>query len=167
MSNESVLNAFPGASASASDSASITIPSFDGVDSKTYYLPPGEYRAKVSGFKQDVSQSGNKMLVFSFDVSGPSGTLKDRRFFCPITANALWKLKRTCDALGIPEGSISVKSVIGRECMVNIADDGESDNGDKRCKVTSCNPIAAKSPSPSAGFGTRLPPGPEDDDIPF
>ena len=139
MSNKSVLNAFGGAGRSGSG-AKITIPSFNNVKQDVKYLPPGKYQAKVSKFKQDVSGAGNEMLVFEFDVKAPNGVLKGRRLFCPLTANALWKLHRVCDALGIDSGEVDVSDVIGRKCMVNIVDDGQNDNGDKYCKIASCAP---------------------------
>jgi hypothetical protein len=146
------MNPFAGGNA-AGTGATIRIPSFDNVEVKINYIAPGSYRAKLRSIKQDVSKAGNDMIVFSFDVTGPSGVLKDRRLQCPLTANALWKLARTCGALGIPEGDISTEKYAGKaECMVNIIDDGHAvdDPGTKYCKIQSCDPLPADAPTPSA-----------------
>jgi hypothetical protein len=182
MSNDSVrkeLNAFNGSGASPGGS-SITIPDFSGVEVKVFHAPPGAYPGKVIGFAQAVSQSsGNPMLVFEFEVDVGGGKVLKRKFYHPLTSNSLWKLARTCGALGIEPGSISVDKVIGLECMVNIID-GDDYDGKPTSDIDSCDEMTEESSreittagpvfsvDTKSGFGGQpMPPGPEDDDIPF
>ncbi len=168
MSNNTVLSQFgtPNGAADAGG-GTITIPDFSDVEVKVHYAPPGQYPAKVTGFKQDVSRAGGAMLVFEFDVTTPSGVINGRRFHCPLSTNVLWKLKRTCGALGISPGAIKVSEVMGKQCMVNIVDDGHdvNDPAKKYCAVHSCDPMPAGGAPPS-GSGPSLP-APPDDDLPF
>lgn len=139
------MNAFNGTGASPGGST-ITIPDFSGVEVKVFHAPPGPYPAKVIGFVEAVSQSsGNPMLVFEFEVSVGGGKTLRRKFYCPLTSNSLWKLKQTCDALGIEPGAIAVDKVIGLTCMVNLID-GDDYNGSPTSDIESCDQLSEATP---------------------
>lgn len=173
MSNANVLNAFNETGASPGGS-SVTIPDFSNVEVKVFHAPPGAYPAKVIAFAQAVSQSsGNPMLVFEFEADVGGGKVLKRKLYCPLTSNSLWKLKQTCGALGIEPGAIAVDKVIGLECMVNLID-GDEYEGNPTSDIGSCDEMteesarSAQTVDTTDGFGNQpMPPGPEDDDIPF
>lgn len=163
MSNANVLNAFSGNGASPGGS-SITIPDFSGVEVKVFHAPPGPYPATVVSFSEGRSQAGNNMLIFEFAVDVGGGKTLKRKFYCPLTSNSLWKLKRTCDALGIPPGPIDVGKVVGLECMVNLLD-GEPYDGRPTSEIDSCDEMTEESARTVTTTGPAFPV--VEEDIPF
>lgn len=135
--------------------ASFVIPNMDHIEDKATYTPPGLYPATVTGFRIMQSQAGNQMLEFTLSVHTQNGDLK-KRFFCPTSSNALWKLKKIARALSLAQGSIDANLVIGRKCTANIIDDGEY-QGNPDCSIEMITP-----PSNVAGLTTT-----GDDQVPF
>ena len=116
---------------------SITIPNMDNVEVKVTKVAPGQYPAKLLDVNQGTSQTGNPKLTFVFEVTTAQGRTMKSSLFCSITPSALWKLKRTTEALGIPSGSMDVAEMVGRKCMVNMVD---SDDG-KFSNIAGCDPM--------------------------
>lgn len=90
-------------------------------------VPEGDYVVKVKAVKQDTSQSGNPMLVWTF--TGVDGKLKGRDIIdrTTLTEKSLWKLRDLLEAMGVKVPKrvvdIPVKKLIGKELGVTLFDD--------------------------------------------
>ncbi len=101
---------------------------FTGVDKGTKRrIPAGDYAFKVDKCYEDVSQSGNNMVVFECVIS--EGKHKGFRAWvqCAITPKALWKLRQMLEALGVevPQGKFKLvpKKYVGLEFGATVEDD--------------------------------------------
>lgn len=152
------LNAFGGGNNSG---GGFKIPDFSQSAVKTFYAKPGRYPAKCTVAKQGSTQSGRPAIIFSFEVETPEGVVSDRRVTCVIDKpDAMWSLRNVCESLDINTGD-DLSTATGKRCVVELVDDGEGSNGAKFCKINKCiRPAGGTAASP-------LPPGPEDDNVPF
>ena len=134
-------------------------------DNGKFYLSPDEYVGELTGIDDKPSKAGNAMLTFSFSIprSGESVNLK---YYCTVTGGGSFKLGPCMDALKIPPGELEVSKVIGHKVILVIEDDGEYD-GRKKCRIANVKPLEGDTQAPVGFGGQLLPPGPEDDDIPF
>jgi hypothetical protein len=131
------------------------MPNLDHIQDTSFYAPPGEHPATLTGFCQRMSQSNSQGLDFEFKVHTQNGDVK-KNLWCPLSANAQWKLKKIAIALKIPPGAIEAKMLIGRKCTAIIVPDGDY-NGkpDSRIDIITL-------PSNVAGLTTT-----GDDQVPF
>lgn len=90
-------------------------------------VPEGDYVVKVKAVKQETSQSGNPMLVWTF--TGTDGKLKGRDLTdrTSLQTNALWKVRDVLEAMGVkvPKKIVDLplKPLIGKELGVTLFDD--------------------------------------------
>ena len=121
MSNED-LDAFGGPAAS---DATISIPDMEGVQIKTFHLPPGWYSAVCLSFEDTVSKANNAMLVFEFEIGDHvSGTIKKKQH-CTTGPGGLPFLKKAFIAMDVPVTTREIKAskFVGRRLEVKVADD--------------------------------------------
>lgn len=99
-------------------------------------LPEGKYRIRIKGVEKAVSQNGNDMLVFQFDVSGSNKTLFYYLVFMndrPEITNG--KLTQFFDSFkDIKDGDFEILNWIGKvgACMIKH----EVYNGEKRERIS-------------------------------
>lgn len=98
---------------------------FTGVSSSGNFeaLEEGNYSAKISSVKQDVSKAGNPMLTIEFTLTEPAGR-KMWRYFA-LTPNALWALKGFLEDLefDLPqdgEFDFDETELVGEEVILEI-----------------------------------------------
>ncbi|MBD3268524.1 DUF669 domain-containing protein [bacterium] len=109
-----------------------------GVKTEIEPIPPGVYDATVVEVEQKTSKKGNPYLNWKFDAEPNPDTGFDGTtpawYITSLLPDALWNLKRTLKALGIPEDELEGElqldpiDLIGLECtLVIVADfyDGE------------------------------------------
>lgn len=85
-----------------------------------FTIPDGNYRVKCTNVEQTISQSGNPMFVWDFEVSEGKYLGFQSKVFTAITPAAMWKVAETVIALGVGQTGAVVKfkrsDVIGKEC---------------------------------------------------
>jgi hypothetical protein len=113
--------------------------------------------------------SNNPMLTFSMDVDLGNNSVLKKSIYVPLGASSYRKMKNVCVALKIPpKTEISTAKIAGRECYVVVADRDEKYQGEVQCEIRRCLPLDADIvPAQAASTSQTLPPGPEDDDVPF
>lgn len=65
------------------------------------YIGPGTHLMYCSGVSDDVSQAGNRMIVFRFTALSGEFVGKSKNLYCTLTEKALFKLDETLLALGV------------------------------------------------------------------
>lgn len=93
------------------------------------HQPAGDYRGKIVGFNQNPSKNNNPQVTYTVqDVDRPSATY---RYNCPLTENALFKLRNILVAAGVavPKKRIKVdpERIVGKEIGMSL-DDHEYEN---------------------------------------
>lgn len=120
-----------------------------------FRIPAGAYEGKLINLERDVSQAGNPMWTWTWQVvSGPAAgrTFKN---FTAITPQALWKLAETIEALGLGvQGSVAsfkLSQALNKLATLNIIDD--SYNGTERSTIgsVSAHPDGAGTKSKASG----------------
>lgn len=85
-----------------------------------FIIPDGNYRVKCTNVEQTVSQGGNPMFVWDFEVSEGQYRGFQSKVFTAITPAAMWKVAETVIALGVGQTGAVVKfkrqDVVGKEC---------------------------------------------------
>lgn len=175
MSNQAVNpfaknGATPGGSAAGE---TISIPDYSGAVDPVYYAPPGTYRAKCTKVVQGLSKSSNNpMITFSMDVDLGNSSILKKSIYVPLGAASYRKMKNVCVALKIPpKTDITTAKIAGRECYVVVVDQDEKYQDEVQCEIKRCLPLDADIvPAQASSAWTEdqpLPPGPEDDVVPF
>jgi hypothetical protein len=112
-----------------------------GNDEDRYLLPDGEYEVDCTDVVQDVSKSGNPMLVFHF-VTGAEHKGLRLREYCVTQGSAIFKLGLTLEALGLGKAGEVVKfkksEAIGRRCIAKLK--AEEYNGKRSSKIDRLKP---------------------------
>lgn len=108
------------------------------VQTNSFVIPDGNYRAKCIEVEQTVSKGGNPMFVWTFEVVEGDHKGFQSKVFTAITPAAMWKVAETVVALGVGQTGSVVKfkrsDVIGKEC--GIALEASEYNGNMRSSVT-------------------------------
>lgn len=85
-----------------------------------FKIPDGNYRVKCIEIEQSVSQGGNPMFVWTFEISAGDNIGFQSKVFTALTPAAMWKVAETVTALGVGQQGQVVKfkrsDVIGKEC---------------------------------------------------
>lgn len=114
----------PGQNVSANDAFEVDL---NGIEQSGYVIPDGKYRIKCKDVEQSISQSGNPMFIWSFEVSDGPNKGFEIKYFTAITPAAMWKVAEVVVALGIGQTGAVVKfkrsDVIGKECGAVIEQD--------------------------------------------
>jgi hypothetical protein len=93
-----------------------------------WIVPAAEYQARVVGCEKKTSNSGNPMIEWEFELTGPK-EYKGRTFksWTALTPSAMWKVREVLEALGLGEGGkkakFTKKDAIGKACTLVIEDD--------------------------------------------
>jgi len=132
-----------------------------GVEARLTPLPPGYYQAAVAACEQKTSRAGNPYISWVFNVVSPEEFMGKKAFYnTSLQHQALWNLKRTLIALGIPEQNLEgqiefdASDFLGSECTLVVVEDeyeGETTGSVKQIL-------------PAGEVGEVEP---EDEDIPF
>ena len=124
-------------------------------DSTFEPLPAGLYPATVFDIKQKVGKdSGQPYLEFTFALSDQNGRRAWSNY--SLQPAALWKLKSTLLALGVPakslEGNFELdpKDLLGRECVLELIVD--SWQGKATNSVNEVHPKAGTKAAAKKGF---------------
>ena len=85
-----------------------------------FTVPDGNYKVRCIDIEQSVSQGGNPMFVWTFEIAeGPHAGFQSK-VFTAITPAAMWKVAETVQALGVGQTGSVVKfkrtDVINKEC---------------------------------------------------
>jgi len=111
-----------------------------GVETRPTPLPPGYYRAAVSGCEQKISKSNNPYILWTFGILEPEEFVGRKAFFnTSLQPQALWSLKRVLLAFGYEkedlEGSVEFEpsDLLGVECTLAVIEDEY--NGETTGKV--------------------------------
>ena len=114
---QSVPNFMPNPGMSAAESFEVDLTN---ATSGGFTVPDGNYRVKCVEIEQSVSQGGNPMFVWTFEISEGPNTGFQSKVFTAITPAAMWKVAETVIALGVGQAGSVVKfnrsDVIGKEC---------------------------------------------------
>lgn len=90
-------------------------------------LPEGEYKARISGVKQEEAQSGNQMLVWTLQIT--EGKHKGKKIIdrTVLVPKALFRLRMLLEACGktVPEKAIKLKyrDYVGEDVGIVLEDD--------------------------------------------
>lgn len=132
-------------------------------------LEPGRYNARIVHAKEDVSNSGNDMLVLEVEVFGPEGTVIVKDWLLS-TERMVWKLQHLCEALGLSAkyaaGELKPEDVAGRSCCVDTSiekpkPDSKYQRPQSRIDDYMAQEFAGSAPKPAASSKS------DDDDLPF
>jgi hypothetical protein len=108
------------------------------VQTNSFVIPDGNYRAKCIEVEQTVSKGGNPMFVWTFEISEGDHKGFQSKVFTAITPAAMWKVAETVIALGVGQTGSVVKfkrsDVVGKEC--GLALEASEYNGNMRSSVT-------------------------------
>lgn len=108
------------------------------VQTNSYVIPDGNYRAKCIELEQTVSRGGNPMFVWTFEISEGDHKGFQCKVFTAITPAAMWKVAETVVALGVGQTGSVVKfkrsDVVGKECGVAL--EASEYQGNMRSSVT-------------------------------
>ena len=123
------------------------------VDVNPWYVPPGLYELQCTDAEKGIANSGNPKVTFTFSVlkavgegAGGSGVGKDLKVHAALTPQAIWKLRETVEALGMPwpkKGALKVKcsDFRGKKCLGTVEDNVW--NGEKRSQIKRCAPLGS------------------------
>lgn len=99
---------------------------FTGVSSGFEAMPIGNYRSRIQELPkvEPSKKSGEMQVNFVFEVVEPG--YEERKLFhhCSLQPQALWKLRKTLEALGVevPNGpmTLDLQALVGRECYLQV-----------------------------------------------
>lgn len=87
-------------------------------------LTDGDYKARVVGVEETVSQAGNPMIVLTMALTEGTSAGKEFKTYLVRTSAALWKLKEALHALKIPSANgvyqISTDVLMNKECIIKL-----------------------------------------------
>lgn len=95
----------------------------DGVGEPREIIPAGRYEAKVTEIEQQDSQSGNPMLVWSWEITSGDQTGSELRSYTSLQEHALFGLKAHLVAFGAkPEGEIDLDTdkIVGKKAIIVV-----------------------------------------------
>jgi hypothetical protein len=114
-------------------------------------IPKGEYLMEVSSVEEDVSHSGNDMLIWKFKGLERQAEGKVFYFHTALTRTAIWKLRQTLAALGVPipdePFTLKLNDLIGRKCVGSVIDDTYFGQDSIRSKLNAVLPAEEESRS--------------------
>lgn len=124
----------PGSPSNLNDSFEIDLTNVQ----DNFIIPDGNYKAKCIEVEQSVSQSGNPMFVWTFEICEGEHKGFQSKVFTAITPAAMWKVAETVQALGVGQTGSVVKfkrtDVINKECGVYI--EQTEYNGQNRSQIS-------------------------------
>lgn len=134
----------------AADGTVLTL-DFTGVSTEFEPLPVGIYQAVVSELEYVASseKSGNPYLKFVFEIREEGYTGRKLFMNASLVPNALWKLGKVLDALGVevPQGEFNLEldSLVGLPCTLAVASreyQGKMRNDVTEVMAPSAGPVA-------------------------
>lgn len=141
-----------------------------------------DYEAKLIDVTKDVSNKGNDMFVWCFQIlraCGDGDTTHDTwegKVYTALTDAAMWKVNEVLQALGLGEivdgrikADFSKAEAVNRLCIIEIEHDEYRGQPQAKINLVKEHPKGAgyKSSGPHGGVSSDTPPSPKDDDIPF
>ena len=103
-----------------------------------FNIPDGNYKVKCIDIEQSVSEGGNPMFVWTFELLEGDHQGFQSKVFTAITPAAMWKVAETVQALGVGQTGSVVKfkrtDVINKECGALI--EKTEYNGQERSQIS-------------------------------
>lgn len=95
-------------------------------------LPEGDYPAKVKSVEDTEAQSsGNKMWVFTMEITSGKGKGASYPYRCTLDTKSLWKVRNLAQACGMKVSKTKLKfdpeKLVGKECGITLVDDEYED----------------------------------------
>ena len=132
----------PGTKSTSSMSDAFEVDLTD-VQQNGFTIDDGKYRVKCIDIEQSVSQGGNPMFVWTFEIVDGKFAGFQSKVFTAITPAAMWKVAETVVALGVGQQGQVVKfnrkDVINKDCGA-IFEQSEY-KGQMRSQITKIIPL--------------------------
>lgn len=86
-------------------------------------LPEGIYDVSIAKVEDTTSKNNNPMLKIEFDVLTPGYEKRKLWSYYVLTADAMWKMKELCDAVGLSTDEVvtmDTAEFVGLTCKASV-----------------------------------------------
>lgn len=93
----------------------------DNVGDRSPVIEPGRYEARVIEIDEQESQSGNPMLVWTWEISSGENQGIELRSYTSLQEHALFGLKNHLEAFGISgEVDLDTDKLVGKKAIISV-----------------------------------------------